>query len=69
MIEINDVIQFTEKHKWKGCLGIVDGVKPTVDGNTRYLICVPVPVDTTTYIYASEDEFEKIGKSIFEVKE
>lgn len=69
MAEINDVIQFNGKHKWKGCLGIIDGVKPLSDGTARYLVCVPVPVDTTTYIYASEDEFERIGRSVFEVKE
>ena len=27
MIEKDDVVQFTENHKWRGCLGIIIEIK------------------------------------------
>ena len=38
-IRTNDVVQFTERHKWRGCLGIVNEVKET-GGGKKYLVGV-----------------------------
>jgi hypothetical protein len=64
MVEVGDVVQFNEKHKWCGCLGIVKEVKDC--GNDfRYMIGVPVPMQGTAYIFsmASKDELCRIGEA------
>ena len=40
------VVQFTEKHKWAGCLGIITEVKES-GADVRYMIAVPVPQQGT----------------------
>ena len=50
----NDVVQFTEGHKWCGCLGIISGDKGKPHPR-RYIIGVPVPSNDgkpqTAYIF------------------
>ena len=53
------VVQFTEKHKWAGCLGIITEVKES-GADIRYIIAVPVPCCGTAYIFSRESEFELI---------
>ena len=55
------VVQFIEKHKWAGCLGIITEVKELGD-DIRYMIAVPVPQQGTAYIFSmeSDEEFELI---------
>ena len=60
----NDVVQFNENHKWCGCLGIVDVVKP----NGACMVGVPIPNNQddvgTAYIFAQENEIEYIGQAV-----
>ena len=64
-IKKHDVVQFTEKHKWKGCLGIVSEVKKLGAGKLRYMIGVPVPSNDnetkTAYIFDDGSNIERIG--------
>ena len=42
-MKVNDVVQFTENHKWCGCLGIITEDKG--EGHPRrYMIGVPIPM-------------------------
>lgn len=62
-MSINDVVQFTENHKWRGCLGVIDEDKG--EGHPRrYLIGVPVPMQGTAYIYDDGSNIERIGKAV-----
>lgn len=65
MFHKNDVVQFTENHKWCGCLGIIEEVKDCKD-DTRYLIGVPVPQSGTAFIFSmgNADEFDYIGHAV-----
>ena len=64
-MDINDVVQFTENHKWCGCLGIIHEIKKC-DDDIRYMIGVPVPQGGTAFIFSmsKDKEFESIGKAI-----
>lgn len=63
MFKKHDVVQFTEKHKWIGCLGIITEVKE--EGHTRrYMIGVPVPQQGTAYIFDDGNNIEYIGKAV-----
>lgn len=63
MISENDVVQFNEKHKWVGCLGII--VEDKGEGHPRrYMIGVPVPIKGTAYIFDDGNGIEYIGKAI-----
>ena len=55
------VVQFIEKHKWAGCLGIITEVKES-GADVRYMIAVPIPQQGTDYIFSmeSDEEFELI---------
>jgi hypothetical protein len=68
--QVGDVVQFTENHKWRGCLGIVSEIKDCGD-DIRYLIGVPIPnndgsVTSTAYIFSmlSENDFEFVGRAV-----
>lgn len=39
---VNDVVQFNERHKWRGSLGIISEDKG-FEHPRRYLIGVPIP--------------------------
>lgn len=63
MIKVNDVVQFTENHKWCGCLGIVCEDKG--EGHPRrYMIGVPIPEQGTAYIYDDGSNIERIGIAV-----
>lgn len=68
MIKKNDVVQFTEHHKWRGCLGIVSEVKEAAGGKTRYMIGVPLPSNdgaaSTAYIFDDGANIERIGAAV-----
>ena len=73
-MKIGSVIQFNEKHKWCGSLGIICEMKDMPDNDTRYMIGVPIPKSGTAYIYVmdSDREIEYIGEAVLrepEVKE
>ena len=63
MIEKDDVVQFTEKHKWCGCLGIVTEDKG-FDHPRRYLISVPIPERGVACIFDDGSNIEQIGKAV-----
>lgn len=63
MIEKDDVVQFTEKHKWCGCLGIVTEDKG-FDHPRRYLISVPIPEQGVACIFDDGSGIEPIGKAM-----
>lgn len=65
MYEAGDVVQFNERHKWCGCLGIIEEVKKC-DGDYRYMVGVPIPQQGTAYIFTmdSKREIEFIGPAI-----
>lgn len=67
-IEKKDVVQFTENHKWRGCLGIVSEVKDFGEGKTRYMIGVPMPSNdgntSTAYIFDNGANIERIGTAV-----
>lgn len=63
-----DVVQFNENHKWCGCLGIIDEVRPTKTGN-RYMVAMPIPEKGTAYIFALEQDLERIGRAVMVPKE
>lgn len=62
-MKVNDVVQFTENHKWCGCLGII--TEDEGEGHPRrYMIGVPVPQTGTTYIFDDGSGIEYVGKAI-----
>ena len=68
MLEVGDVVQFNERHKWCGSLGIVEEVKDYAEEPmmVRYMVGVPMPQQGTAYIFvmASEMAIEYIGKAV-----
>lgn len=62
-IKENDVVQFIDSHKWCGCLGIVNEVKPS-----RILVGVPVPDNSddnpVAYILVHKNEIKRIGRAV-----
>lgn len=73
-MNINDVVQFNENHKWRGCLGIIIEMKQihnpdlTSDGvnDIKFMVGVPVPQQGTAYIFVMASEFaiEYVGSAI-----
>lgn len=49
------VVQFNEKHKWCGSLGIIDSVKKVKD-DVIYMIGVPMPMQGVAFIRVGESE-------------
>lgn len=78
-MNVNDVVQFNENHKWIGCLGIIRDIKRIYNpdparnkvNDIRYMIGVPIPQKGTAYIYVLESEkaLEKIGEAVLIAKE
>lgn len=66
----NDVVQFNEKHKWCGSLGIIKEVKKCGD-DVRYMVGVPMPQQGTACIFAMEsaNEIEYIGEAVLVEKD
>ena len=68
MLEVGDVVQFNEHHKWRGSLGIITEVKDYAEEPImiRYMVAVPIPKEGTAYIYVTNDEMaiEYVGKAI-----
>ena len=64
-MKVNDVVQFNEKHKWCGSLGIICEIKKC-GNDTRYMIGVPIPNQGTAFIYVmeSEDAICYIGRAV-----
>lgn len=64
-MQVGDVVQFNENHKWCGSLGIIYEVKDCGTNGIRFMVGVPQPQQGTAYIFVMENEFaiEKIGKA------
>lgn len=69
-MNIGDVIQFNENHKWCGSLGIITEIKQCGE-DIRYQIGVPMPMQGTAFIFVMESEnaIEYIGKAVMTLKE
>lgn len=67
MIKRGDVVQFTEGHKWIGCLGIVNEVKSEKHPR-RYMVGVPIPEKGTAYIFDDGSGIELVGRAILAPK-
>lgn len=69
-MQLNDVVQFNENHKWRGSLGIIGEVKICGD-DIRYMVGVPIPQQGTAYIYVmkSENAIEYIGQAVLIIKD
>lgn len=63
-MNVGDVVQFIEGHKWVGCLGIIYEIK-----KDRYMVGVPVPQQGTAYIFTNEKEIERIGEASLVLKD
>ena len=64
-MKVNQVIQFTEEHKWCGCLGIIyEALKCGED--IRYMVGVPVPEKGMAMIFVMESEkaIEKVSEAV-----
>ena len=68
-MEINDVVQFNENHKWTGCLGIITEVKDCGKNGIRYMVGLPTQQGTAyIFVMSTENAIEKIGRAIFVAK-
>lgn len=75
-MQVGDVIQFNENHKWCGSLGIITEMKScysdrTPGGDIRFQIGVPIPMEGTAFIYVMASEFaiEYVGRAVMTLKE
>lgn len=64
MIKKNDVIQFTENHKWAGCFGYVTKVDKCGGGLVRCMIGVPIPMGGTAFVFDDGSGIEKVGTAV-----
>lgn len=64
-IQKNDVVQFNERHRWCGSLGIVTKITE-IDSDTLYMVAVPIPESGIAYIRVmdSENAVEYIGRAV-----
>lgn len=69
-MNIGDVVQFNENHKWTGSLGIITEIKKCGE-DIRYMVGVPAPMQGTAFIFVMESEnaIEYIGRAEFVLKE
>lgn len=69
-MEIGDVVQFNENHKWTGCLGIIDEIKDCGKNGIRYMVGIPMPQQGTAYIFVMDNEnaIERIGRAVLVAK-
>ena len=73
-MNIGDVVQFNENHKWQGCLGIINEKKEIHNSelkgegmnDIKYMVGVPIPQEGTAFIYVLQSEFaiELIGTAM-----
>lgn len=64
-MNVGDIVQFNENHKWCGCLGIINEIKEIHNeelqgegkNDIRYMVGVPIPQQGTAYIYVLKSEF------------
>lgn len=64
------VVQFNERHKWQGSLGIITKVKDC-GNDIRYMVGVPAPMQGTAFIFVMESEnaIEYIGEAVLTFKD
>jgi hypothetical protein len=58
-MEKYDVVQFTEKHKWCGCLGFINEISAS-----KIMVGVQIPTQGIAYVFAKESDLERIGKMV-----
>lgn len=67
-MNIGDVVQFNENHKWCGCLGIIKEIKRCGD-DIRYMVGIPIPTEGTAFIFVMQSDIEYIGQAVLVAKE
>lgn len=60
-IQINDVVQFTYKHKYRGCFGVVKNME-TVKRVKYFEVVIPIPDVGGERSIVTTDEIKKVGK-------
>lgn len=65
-MNVGDVIQFNENHKWCGCLGIIREIKDCGGNGIRYMVGVSIPERGTAYIFVMDNEnaIEYVGSAV-----
>ena len=63
-MNIGDVVQFNEIHKWVGSIGIISQ-KKQCGNDIRYMVGIQIPQQGIAFIYVMESEkaIEYIGKA------
>ena len=61
-MNVGDVVQFNENHKWRGSLGIITEIKEcksekAPNGDVRMMVGVPIPQEGTAFIFVMASEF------------
>lgn len=59
-IKVNDVVQFTKDHAWRGCVGTVKEDKGK-GRLRRFLIVVTIPQIGPAYVFDTGENIEWIG--------
>lgn len=60
-IQINDVVQFTDKHKYRGCFGVVKNME-TVKRVKYFEVVIQIPDVGGERSIVTTDEIKKVGK-------
>lgn len=65
-MQVGDVVQFNENHKWRGSLGIITNIKDCKENGIRYQVGLPIPQEGTAFIFVMDNEnaIEYVGKAI-----
>lgn len=65
-MQVGDVVQFNENHKWRGSLGIITNIKDCKQNGIRYQVGLPIPQEGTAFIFVMDNEnaIEYVGKAI-----
>lgn len=69
-MKVGDVVQFNERHKWCGSLGIITEIKE-IKNDVRFQVGVSIPMQGTAYIFVLESEMsiERIGEAKLVLKD
>lgn len=69
-MQVGDVVQFIENHKWCGSLGIITEIKDCGQNGIRYMIGVPCPMQGTAFIFSmdKDKEIEYVGRAVLTLR-
>lgn len=69
-MQVGDVVQFNENHKWRGSLGIITNIKDCKENGIRYQVGLPIPQEGTAFIFVMDNEnaIEYVGKALLTMR-